>query len=65
MAGELLPLPKAELVAALQAEGGRIAQVARALGRSRQQIYRALQQYHLSADDYRPTPTPDPKDPPD
>ena len=62
---ELPPLLKAELVAALQAEGGRIAQVARALGRSRQQIYRALQQHQLSPDDYRNNPPPDPKDPPD
>jgi DNA-binding NtrC family response regulator len=62
---ELPPLLKDELVAALQAEGGRIAQVARALGRSRQQIYRALQQHHLSPDHYRPHPTPDPKDPTD
>lgn len=47
------PLGKEELVLALAAHEGRIAQVARALGRSRQQIYRLLEQHGLSLSDFR------------
>lgn len=50
---ELTPLGRDELLAALKAHGGRIAQVARALGRSRQQIYRLLEQHGLSPNNFR------------
>ncbi len=54
---ERLPSPepavirREDLQAALLAHGGRIAHVARALGKSRQQIYRLLQQHGLSKTD--------------
>ncbi len=50
---EPTPLGRDELTAALTAHGGRIAKVARVLGRSRQQIYRLLEQHGLSASNFR------------
>ncbi|HNF99683.1 MAG TPA: helix-turn-helix domain-containing protein, partial [Pseudomonadota bacterium] len=47
------PIRKDELVEALSTHGGRIAVVARALGRSRQQIYRLLELHGLSLSDFR------------
>lgn len=47
------PVGKEELALALSTHGGRIAVVARALGRSRQQIYRLLEQHGLSLSDFR------------
>ena len=42
-----------ELLAALKANGGRIAHAARQLGKSRQQIYRLLELHGLSKNDFR------------
>lgn len=50
---EPVVLRRDELLAALRAHGGRIAQAARALGKSRQQIYRLLEQHGLSKHDFR------------
>lgn len=44
---------KDELVALLQTHGGKVASVARALGRHRQQVYRLLDEHQLSPDAFR------------
>jgi len=46
-------LTSADLRAALATHRGRVAAVARALGRSRQQVYRLIQTHGLDLDDYR------------
>jgi transcriptional regulator with GAF, ATPase, and Fis domain len=61
---EPTPLRRDELLVELQRHGGRVAQVARALGRSRQQIYRAMEQHGLSIRDFRPENSDDNQDPP-
>ena len=47
-------LGREDLVQLLQEHGGNVAQVARAAGKHRQQVYRWLKRYKLDASDYRP-----------
>ncbi len=44
---------KDELIALLRAHGGKVAGVARALGRHRQQVYRMLEAHQVSPDEFR------------
>ncbi len=41
------------MLALLEEKGGNVSQLARALGRSRRQVYRYLEMYELELDDFR------------
>ncbi len=53
-ADESEPLTKEELIEALKKHGGNVAQVARAAGKHRQQVYRWLKRHKIDAAVYRP-----------